>query len=286
MKKIEIELSGGLGNQLFQYAKFIDMKDNLSKNEFEVFLVEKKLSLEFKARCRCRLSELLELGSGFFVKKSFFRDFLFFLNKKNILKKYALYEDDWWKVKGEFGLESLNFKSDVRVRSLFQKKPSLKSLNIIKKEYLSKEKNKECLFNLDEAYSVIHIRLGDYLTSRVAIEEIGVLPEKYFKVAYEKILEKSKNLYIVTNGSVGEVKKIFGEEFPEERVVNNLNDIDSFCFISGAEFIAIANSTFSLWAAYLSDARKVYCPSKWMISKDIKKDFKGLYFDDWEIISY
>jgi hypothetical protein len=53
--------------------------------------------------------------------------------------------------------------------------------------------------------------------------------------------------------------KVFNIDVSEE-----VEPIETMRELASYENIAISNSTFSWWAAYISDAKKILMPSEWM----------------------
>ena len=94
---------------------------------------------------------------------------------------------------------------------------------------------------------VFHVRHGDYLASKQE------LPDSY----YEKlgVLDPENKMYWFGFGSG------LSEEVEKKYKINHLwSDMDDFNFMRCSEAIICSNSSFAWWAAFLSDAKKVYIP--------------------------
>jgi len=103
---------------------------------------------------------------------------------------------------------------------------------------------------------VIHIRLGDYFEHNVDSSTHCLSKEYYQKVID---LANPNNVFVVTEEPYHE----FIVEFSKKTgcQVISQNSIKDFAFISSFNKICISKSTFSWWAAFLSDAEEIYIPN-------------------------
>ncbi|HAI98139.1 TPA: hypothetical protein DCL30_01175 [Candidatus Peribacteria bacterium] len=97
---------------------------------------------------------------------------------------------------------------------------------------------------------VMHVRRGDYL--RV---EGYPLPFSFYK----DVLKRADfdHLVICTDDPRDPFFRKFRHHDPEIKSGDLLED---FCFLKSAKKIALSQSTYSWWAAYLSDATEIYFP--------------------------
>lgn len=98
---------------------------------------------------------------------------------------------------------------------------------------------------------IMHIRLGDYLEPRYLWLS---LPMDYYHKVIE--IDKPKNICIVTNKPKHPLLQQFDAEIVSE---SRLHD---FAFLASAHRLCLANSTFSWWAGWLSDAKRIYFPQR------------------------
>ena len=112
----------------------------------------------------------------------------------------------------------------------------------------------------------VHIRLGDYLKIGGIY---GPLGPAYFDTALKQItaeLGTDFEILVFSNGNpLGEPGYEFLDQ-PNVWMVNQSNlfsDFDEMFLMSKCEILVIANSTFSWWAAVMSDDARVMYPDPW-----------------------
>lgn len=112
----------------------------------------------------------------------------------------------------------------------------------------------------------IHIRRGDYLK---ASHFHTILPKTYYDTAKE-IIEKEIGFrpnYFYFSDDRDWVKENFKDSLQEgDIVITNNTDDEDFIQMRNCHHFIIANSTFSWWAAWLSITdtnKKVICPNRW-----------------------
>lgn len=145
-----------------------------------------------------------------------------------------------------------------------------------------KGETSDILDDIEHSESVaIHIRRGDYV-------KLGItLDSKYYFEAVKITKERLKSpSFFVFSEDIGFSKELFSE-FENDRFVyvehqELRNTITDFYLMRKCKHQIIANSSFSWWAAYTNenDSKIVLCPDGG--EKDAKRN--GLYPDDWIIV--
>tara|TARA_Y100000389_G_scaffold152860_1_gene152957 strand:+ start:1843 stop:2658 length:816 start_codon:yes stop_codon:yes gene_type:complete len=269
---IKVQITGGLGNQLFQY--FFARSLNV-KFKCKVLLDISNFTLNNKSRS-LNINNL-DLRLPFFKRKNYFKDFfltknkdenLFKFNQKIFNKRYDNYigywqsykyfTDNWEFFKDEINLEKFNTD--------FQTLNQIKSSNSIS----------------------VHIRRGDYITNLKTSAVHGNLKLDYYKKAIHLIQKQFKNsIFFFFSDDIEWVKNNFNDK-NFHFVENNYNDLNlpfkDLLLMKNCKHNIIANSTFSWWGAWLNEYpnKIVYAPEYW--TTKIKSSDTDLIPKDWIIL--
>jgi hypothetical protein len=117
--------------------------------------------------------------------------------------------------------------------------------------------------------AAIHFRRGDYLRNATYASEIGALGLNYYQRALRLIRDRSPQarLFIFSDDIEG-VAREFQPGGPHEyvRCVAPWHSFDKVRLMSLCDHLAVANSTFSWWAAWLNPTadKLVIAPTPWM----------------------
>ena len=264
-------LSGGLGNQMFQYAFYKQLSERCDDVKCDWGLLKNR-----NIHNGYELSRIFNINdvecnpfSRFFARVLYY---LRILNKRRVLSI----------VRGVFNCDVIMDKEDLFVnnhRNLFilgywQAERFLsQNFEFEFNDSLLNTRTKEIYRAIESCNSIsIHIRRGDYLTKG----NIGIYGNistiEYYKNAISKIREYVQNpkFYIFSN-DVEWVK----ENIPladAEYVSHNIGEEswqDMF-LMSKCKHNIIANSTFSWWGAWLNknDGKIVICPNKFTNTRE------------------
>lgn len=247
MSKCYINLSGGIGNQLFQLATAYSYAKRTNK---ELLINTQNWSAS--------------QGSN----PNIYKDNIF---QKFVFKDYL---DENIKIiseKEEFKFDELpNHDGDVILNGYFQHKKYFEA-NI--SEFISMLTLPEVdKYFIDDESVACHIRRGDYLHYN---HIYGVCDTNYFRTNFQKFQNNKINVF---TDSVDYVLDEFKDD--DFRVIVTKKDILDLILMSHHKHLICSNSSFSWWASRIGSAKEtIIVPSVWI--KD--KDCSGLYTDNMTI---
>lgn len=268
---IVIELSGGLGNQMFQYAlykKFESLnKDVVMETSFfrsGQDLREYELGI-FPVKYRTITDKEAAEIRGYGYQDTVLDKVRYKLKPK----KYETYVD---KI-GPFQPEIFEM-DNVYLSGYWQNENYFKDIKetICRDFSFSEEvikKNKDICKRLKQENSVsVHIRRGDYLTTENTRIHGNICTERYYENAMAYIRENIENphFYIFTDDLQWAREKYQGEDIT---IVDGNRDNSSYVdmfLMSQCKHNIVANSTFSWWGAWLNanPDKLVLTPPKWL----------------------
>lgn len=264
---IKIKLTGGLGNQMFQYAIGLAVA---IKNDTSLVLdvshykaqsskdTPRDFGLSVLNISQREISEISESVVTKIVKK--------IKNRIFPVNPYSFYP----KVFSSKNLEGVfqNEKYFIEIRDILLKEYTLTT---------ESEKFKESKKYIKNIESVaLHIRRGDYVTNPLANAYHRVLDLTYFKTAYEEIVTKigkDFTLLIYTDDIQWAEQNITFHD--QTQVMSKLafGPSEEILLMSYSNHIIISNSSYSWWSAWLNQNpnKIVISPHKWT-AKNVECD--------------
>lgn len=121
----------------------------------------------------------------------------------------------------------------------------------------------------DEDPICVHIRRGDYISSKKARQLFPTLPANYFETAVARLIEEENTNDIwIFSDDIDYCRREL--RFPDHLRLSvfapgsfGLSDLDQLKVMSLCRRFVISNSTFSWWAAWGSNASRVVFPPVW-----------------------
>ncbi len=223
-----VRLSGGLGNQFFQYAygRSLVNKKTSVKIDISYYNKQKKRTYGLdNFRTTIKIAGLIEV----------------FIHKYLFPNTY---------ITGEFQDE----------------KYFLDISNIIRDEFAIKEKLRADLENIASKIQTndsvsVHIRRTDYLSKK---HRFVILDTKYYKKAIKLMTEKVKDpKFFFFSDDIEWVKENI--QHPDDSIFLSNKDFEDMHLMSLCKHNITANSTFSWWAAWLNKNQNkiVITPQRW-----------------------
>jgi hypothetical protein len=269
---IIVKLKGGLGNQMFQYARGrrlsllhkVQLKldttwfDNMGNDTAREYgLKNFKINEEFAS-----FAEINALsGGGHFLNE--FRRFLPLRMRSYIQEKQLNFEAAALNLHDNVYLNGVwaNEKYFLDIRQLITEEFQLK--------YPSDIENIKMVDYIHAVNSVaVHVRRGDYVSNPVTNNYHGVCTTEFYNCAIAAIAAKINNPYFFLFSDDPQwVKENIIIPFPTIYVTHNSSGkaYEDLNLMRNCKHNIIANSSFSWWGAWLNSnpEKIIYAPSRW-----------------------
>lgn len=253
-------LSGGLGNQMFQYALGLRLCDiNNSKHVLDISELRgdslRKYALnQFNIDEKLIEKNPLELG---FIERL----------TKGIPKHFRNLREI---TEFQFDTEIMKPLGDVRTIGYWQNPAYFEDIRPLLLEKFSLKK-KSATFNdinskIESSESAsLHVRRGDYAHNPETNKVHGTCTLEYYLKAIERIEESGKKQWFVFSDDLEWCREQFSYL---ENVIfaKSENDAEDMILMSHCKHNVIANSSFSWWGAWLNQNpdKTVVAPMKWL----------------------
>lgn len=260
------KITGGLGNQLFQYAvgRAVAMHHQVSLKlditAYESYELHNgyrldQFNIEAGIASREEISRLkgakpwpwiILRRAGLGKKKTYYQEKQRTIYDPAVFEENERYLDGYWQNESYF-----SSIKDTLLRELSPLAP------LSSRAYA-------CALQIREVNAVsIHVRRGDYLNH----PEIGVLDVNYYKKAVNYINTKVKNpVFFVFSNDLEWCEKHLRFIDEPKYFMSMQSEIDDLMLMSKCQHNVIANSSFSWWAAWLNlcPNKIVIAPKNWM----------------------
>lgn len=303
-KTVSTQLSGGLGNQLFQFATGLYIAE-LTERKLEIDVSRVSRDRTVRQRSKLGLVQLgllgLSLKEGQIANRSFIASRVSF---NSIYRKFPVLvnrEFIDFSPNGETGIGDAFNVADIQ-ESKSEKliiRGNMQYLDLalsVSKKYNSPADLITETSDLFEKYKVfllknrvlsIHIRLRDYVT----LEDSSQLTYKYYLDAISLATQDNNYDQIwIFSDDIASARVFMSEKvlsipisYHEEKA---LNDCETLILMSLSHSIIAANSTFSLWSCILSRSSNKFVPSPWFKSAEGKPAADFNYPSDWKVINW
>lgn len=273
---IVIEINGGLGNQMFQYAcgrataLRLDtiLRLTLPKQNTDKFFITRPFELNiFKADLKIASNkELNQFSPKLLISKIFNKVFknnryyseqTFAYDTGLIKQKKNLFLQGYWQTEKYFSDYEATIKNDFtftaqKNESTIEHKKVIQQCNAVS----------------------VHVRRGDYISSPIANGFHGVAGLDYYEKAIEKIEQLvDEPFYFLFSDDADWVKENLMKNKKNVIVVEHNTGNDSWqdmYLMSICKHHIIANSSFSWWGAWLNENinKVVIAPKQWFANKE------------------
>jgi len=294
---IVVQLTGGLGNQLFQYAigramsihsnekLYLDVSmfnwDTLRSYSLEPFSIladiAKNTEVEkikrLKPSIKERIIAKLKNQSIPYYKFSLIKEqsFEYDVNYPSYRKK-NVYLVGYWQCERYF--------KDIRLNLINELSVSFANFSFQAKQFKAQIEN--------DMYSVsIHVRRGDYVSNAGTKDFHGLCDILYYQDAIQKIrLEIPNPIFYIFSDDKDYVKVIFQGIDNVVFIENIPFDFEELLLMSCCKHNIIANSSFSWWGAWLNTNlhKIVIAPNRWFANNDMINKTYDLLPENWNKI--
>ena len=273
MKPIVILLRGGLGNQLFQLAAGIYVKDILGREVrfSDIYLRGSPLKYRF---------------FGITPRRMMIGDLLLQNEYEEIsiikfvgLRLMRLMRKSFWTTEGDqtdtIGLLQRAGNCSRVLDGYFQDMTlTMQAKEQILARFCMSTEFRNVVPGKPRNVIAVHVRFGDYISNQSAKQMHGFTELSYFQNGISFLETGAKDVKIeIYSDDIFRARTFFGE-FPMETQLRlefqeTKSEISDMARLSSAESLVICNSTFSWWAAWFAsnlNNAKVVIPVPWLSS--------------------
>ena len=265
-----IKFQGGLGNQMFQYALYLKLKEQGHIVKADIgsyyqhnnstprnFCINRLFGADISIASEAEIRKLYATESEKIKraiikrvgKKSYYKENAKSLDyKKEIFDLKEAYLEGFW--------QSEKYFEDIKE-------------TVSNAYYLPR-------FAFDRHNTVaVHVRMGDYTQPEYAQIYGNICNKNYYSKAMDYMRSRLDHpTFVVFSDEIGKAKAVIGvgEDIIYNTSQYKISEIEDMARMSECEHQIIANSSYSWWAAWLNDncQKIVVTPSKWLngIDKD------------------
>ena len=283
-----IFLNGGIGNQIFQYYLGEELRNVYKKNVY-FYDIRKSYSVKhdsyienlFKIKLKKISPEKINfLFSHVFLSAPFLKFNKLFYK----LFKFKLISNIFFD--GSLDFKKLTKKKVIEFyfgtwHSLINKYKFLdkrKSLIFHTKFKLSK------IYKSKQEFIALHVRRGDYISSKNTSRYHGNLQKSYFIKAVKYIRKKFGELPVLLfSDDYNWLNENLKEVIPNSFVISSISNSaeEDLFYMTKAKYFILSNSTFSWFAAFLSTKKNkfIVLPKYWFNKVKTSKDY---IYKDWD----
>lgn len=292
---IIVRLTGGLGNQMFQYAAarrlavvndsplkldlgwFDQIPSTATPRKFEL----KVFNIAGVAASREEVSRLRGVDTELWPKQ-----LRTLVEKSGILRKRTCIREKNY----HFDAAILVLRGDAYLDGCWQSEKYFEDVaETVRKEFTFGVEPSPANARMSEVISGcnavgIHVRRGDYISNETTRQYHGVAPLEYYRRAIDSLVDRVGNPHFFVFSDDPEwVKRNLASRQPTTFVDHNGPDsgFEDLRLMSLCQHQIIANSSFSWWAAWLNrnPGKIVFAPQTWFGAAG--PDTKDLIPDDW-----
>jgi len=281
-------LNGGIGNQISQYYLGEELRNVYKKNVY-FYDIRKSYSVKHNSYIENLFKIKLKKISSVKIKFLFAQIFLSapFMKFNKLFYKFFKFK----LISNIFFDESIDFKNlskESLIEFYFGTWHSLinkyKFLDIRKSLIFHRKFKLLKIFKSNEEFIALHVRRGDYISSRKTSSYHGNLEKSYFIKAVEYIRKKFGELPVLLfSDDYDWLNKNLKEVIPNSFVISSISNSaeEDLFYMTHAKYFILSNSTFCWFAAFLSTKKNkfIVLPKYWFNKVKTSKDY---IYKDWD----
>ncbi len=262
---VEVEISGGIGNQLFQYAAGLALSRRLNA-QLVLDTSWYRRGNRRKSGREFILPQFINIDKDK-LRSSALHPVVQKLSR--VFSRYIKLDDDWAK---PTDLDSLVTTRNIRMRGYWQNeryfsllapilRSELTSRRVVSPLALSLEKEIQSQISIG-----LHVRRGDYISNPETNAFHGVCDISYYVGATELVFGATgASKVFVFSDEINWCKRELRFDTEITYVEDTIGDVDQLKLMSLCDHHVISNSSFSWWAAWLgqSEEQIVVYPKSW-----------------------
>lgn len=292
---IVVRLTGGLGNQMFQYAfgratanrLGVEMRLDLSDSTLSIhqgYELKRVFGIEAKIATESDMANVLGWQRPEAVRKALKKLRLTALFVKGLVEEPHFH----------FSAKMLHVPDKTYLNGYWQSEKYFKSVA----EYIRNEfkfykppsaVNKVLLQEIADANTTaisLHVRRGDYVHNQAVSQVHGNCSLAYYHAAIQYVLQRVQSpLFYVFSDDMDWVRNHLEMPFPHKLITHNRGEssYEDMRLMSLCQHHIIANSSFSWWGAWLNANPKklVIAPKNWFADESRPHD---LFPDGWVVL--
>jgi hypothetical protein len=291
---IIVELTGGLGNQLFQYAigkaLSVDSNDQLLFDTSS-YLWDKLRNYELNIFNFNVPIATVEDVQKIHNSSPLFTDRILYkvLGRSIPYYRFPIIKEQSFKFDSDYKKFR---KRNINLQGYWQSEKYFKHVRSIILEDLKINENvasyamkmyKNMILETQSSVS-IHIRRGDYVSNPATTAYHGLCDLEYYNLAMQKMESHIETpTYFIFSDDKEYVKSVFGHIQNTIIVENVMRDYEELILMSMCNHNIIANSSFSWWGAWLNanEAPIVIAPKIWFNDSNMQQQTKDLLPIEW-----
>lgn len=299
---IIINLRGGLGNQMFQYAagREIEIQTG-NKVVYSKYYITREPNYQnhINSLQNLSVSEKQEVNLFYGKLLAYYNKLKYWIcfnasakkkkntNYKEMLDSRMLISSEVHSAPPLYAVKDFTFiDCYFQNASLFVNFDRYADELKVSSEYIPNMANKLMLKKILCSNSVcVHIRRGDYTSSKWA-KDLLVCDEQYYRKGFEYILNKETSpVFFVFSNMHEDLEWIQNHyDLPGQKVYVDLEnkDFEELYLMYQCKHFILSNSSFSWWAQKLAINKKtIVAPKKW---NNREEDFSGIYEKNWTLL--